>query len=100
LKYLVSQASQQGGASHARIETSEHPEFHAKTELNSRTIQDHLTYRWIQHFMNASNIVGRRQTGKLMVSPEKKQIAYHLGTLSRKYDSSQFCYKYNVYMST
>ena len=56
--------------------------------IDSRTIQDHLTFRWIQHFMN--NIVGRRQTGKLMVSPEKtllieKQIAYHLGTVSRKY---------------
>jgi hypothetical protein len=72
------------------LKTSEHPEFSANTEVNSRTIQDHLTYRWIQHFMNANNVVGRRQTGKLMVSPEKtllieKQIAYHLGTLSRKY---------------
>jgi hypothetical protein len=84
-RYLVSQAPQQGGASHALIEISEPPEFHANTELNSRTIQDHLTYHWIQHFMNASNIVGRRQTGKLMVSREKKQIAYHLGgnTFSR-----------------
>jgi hypothetical protein len=66
------------------------PEFHANTELNSRTIQDHLTFRWIQHFVNKNNIVGCRQTGKLMVSPEKallieKQIASHLGTLSRKY---------------
>jgi hypothetical protein len=70
------------------LKASEHPELHANTELNSRTIQDYLTYRCIQHFMNANNIVGRRQTGKLMVSPEKtllieKQIAYRLGTLSR-----------------
>jgi hypothetical protein len=72
------------------LKASEHPEFQANTELSSRTIQDHLTYRWIQRFMNANNIVGRRQTGKLMVSPEKallieKQIAFHLGTLSRKH---------------
>lgn len=72
------------------LKESVHPEFHANTEIDSRTIQDHLTFRWIQHFMIKNNIVGRRQTGKLMVSPEKtllieKQIAYHLGTVSRKY---------------
>jgi len=42
--------------------------------------------------MITNNIVGRRQTGKLMVSPEKtlpieKQIAYHLGTPSREFQS-------------
>ena len=72
------------------LKESVHLEFHVNIELNLRTIKDHLTFRWIQHFMTTNNIVGRRQTGKLMVSPEKtllieKQTAYHLGTLSRKY---------------
>jgi hypothetical protein len=29
------------------LKESVHPEFHANTEIDSRTIQDHLTFRWI-----------------------------------------------------
>ena len=47
------------------------------------------TSRWIQEFMEANNLVNRRQTGKPAVSPEKqlyieKSVAYHLGELKKE----------------
>lgn len=44
--------------------------------------------------MEHSNIVGRAQSGKLMLSPAKqevidKQVAYHLGVLSRLFTSGE-----------
>ena len=50
---------------------------------------DRIDYRWIQRFMEAKNIVGRAQTGKLMVSEQRmehieKEIAYHVGVAARK----------------
>jgi hypothetical protein len=41
-RYLVSQAPQQGGAFHARIETSEHPEFHANTAFKLLTKEKNI----------------------------------------------------------
>ena len=35
-------------------------------------LQSKITPRWIQRFMGNMNIIGRRQTGKLMVHPAKQ----------------------------
>ena len=62
---------------------------------SGKLIIEHVTARWITHFMQANNIVSRRQTGKLMVSPAKREliersIAAHLGWLKRMFDSNIF----------
>ena len=54
-------------------------------------IKNHVTKRWIQHFMQSNNIASRSQTGKLMVSPAKqelieREVAFHLGSLKRDFD--------------
>lgn len=51
-----------------------------------------VTTRWIQEFMESHNLVIRRQTGKLAVSPQKqiyieKSIAYDMGQLKRCFES-------------
>lgn len=51
---------------------------------------DKITACWIQTFMSKNNIVGRAQTGKLMVSQERqdhleKEIAHHLGLVGREF---------------
>jgi hypothetical protein len=53
---------------------------------------DRIDYRWIQRFMEKNNIVGRAQTGKLMVCAEcmehiEKEIAYHLGVVALDFQS-------------
>jgi hypothetical protein len=53
---------------------------------------DRFDDRWIQRFMGKDNIVGRAQTGKLMVCAERmenieKEIAYHLGVVAREFQS-------------
>jgi DDE superfamily endonuclease len=53
---------------------------------------DRIDYRWIQHFMEKNNIVGRTQTGKLMACTERmehieKEIAYHLGVVACEFQS-------------
>ena len=55
-------------------------------------IKNHVTKRWIQHFMQSNKIVSRSQTGKLMVSPAKqelieREVAFHLGSLKRDFDA-------------
>jgi hypothetical protein len=53
---------------------------------------DRIDYRWIQRFIEKNNIVGRAQTGNLMVCAERmehieKEIAYHLGVVAREFQS-------------
>lgn len=52
------------------------------------SIKELIRPMWITRFMQSCNIVCRTQTGKLMVSPAKRelidrQVAFHLGQLSR-----------------
>lgn len=53
-------------------------------------IIEKIDYSWIQHFMAKKNIVYRKQTGKLSVSPAKlefieKTVAFHLGQIKREF---------------
>ena len=64
--------------------------YHVSRRIDRRSVLDCVTYRWVQGFMNANKIVGRAQTGKLMVSSEKqeeieKSVAYHLGCIHRAF---------------
>lgn len=57
-------------------------------------ITSKISPRWIQNFMHCHNLVVRRQTGKLAVSPEKqlfieRSIAFHLGTMKRCFASGE-----------
>eukprot|EP00474_Spongospora_subterranea_P006157 CRZ06615.1 hypothetical protein [Spongospora subterranea] len=68
------------------LQQSDHPEFSSRYKWKDVLIMDKITPRWIQTFMDKKNIVGRAQTGKLMISPEfqahlEKEIAYHLGVV-------------------
>lgn len=50
--------------------------------------------KWVQTVINANNIVGRKQTSKLMVSPkenlEKHSAAYYLGLLKPAFKIRMF----------
>lgn len=82
---------------HARslINSSEtNSPFHHTVCQKGKPIIQCLTARWLQHFMSASRIVLRAQTGKLMVSPLKqahieKSVAFHLGILKRGFASGE-----------
>ena len=57
-----------------------------------KLIIDRIDYRWVQHFLHKKNIVPRKQTGKLSVSPAKlehieKSVAYHLGQVKRDFEA-------------
>ncbi|ORY50527.1 hypothetical protein BCR33DRAFT_846982 [Rhizoclosmatium globosum] len=59
-------------------------------DIDGKKHIDKLTYRW--NFMERNNIVTRRQTGKLSVSPEKQEaiersVAYHMGQLKRDFEN-------------
>ncbi|ORY38863.1 hypothetical protein BCR33DRAFT_768996 [Rhizoclosmatium globosum] len=61
-------------------------------DIDGKKHIDKLTYLWIQNFMERNNIVTRRQTGKLSVSPEKQEaieqsVAYHMGQLKRDFEN-------------
>lgn len=72
------------------IENSDDPACNNRT-LDPRTgilIKELIRPMWITRFMQCMNIVCRTQTGKLMVSPAKRelidrQVAFHIGQLSR-----------------
>lgn len=63
--------------------------------LDPRTgkpVSDHVSARWVQHFMQRNNIVSRSQAGKLQVSTAKqdfieREVAFHLGKLCREFNS-------------
>ena len=74
------------------IGSSTHPDFPPGMLHNGKPISDAITLRWIQRCMEANNIVGRAQTGKLMVSPARqahinKSVAFHLGVVGREFQS-------------
>lgn len=74
------------------VKDSIHPIFSPTFLYNSQTLGDCITDRWIRRFMEKNDIVGRAQTGKLMVSAERqehieKEIAYHLGVVAREFQS-------------
>ncbi len=46
-----------------------HPDFPPNLQHKGTTIIDRIDIRWIQCFQTVNNIVGRAQTGKLMLSP-------------------------------
>lgn len=57
-------------------------------------IREHIKSAWIGRFMQLNNIVGRTQTGKLLLSPAKMEIihrnvAYHIGQLARDFRSGR-----------
>lgn len=57
-------------------------------------IVDLITTAWIQRFMHRHNIVMRRQTGKLQISPEaqeriERRVAYFLGNVARQFSSGE-----------
>ena len=59
---------------------------------SEKLILEMITARWIQAFMSRYQIVSRAQTGKHMVSPEKRErierdVAYHLGQIAREFRS-------------
>ena len=61
-------------------------------EKDGKQIKDNITSRWEQTFMERHNIVARSQTGKLLVSPQKKvhiekTVAHHLGKICRAVSS-------------
>ena len=69
---------------------STHFEFspYFKEARSWKCLIDMLTLSWNQAFMARFNIVGRTQTGKLLVSPTKQTyiqqtIAFHMGELQR-----------------
>ncbi|KAF0767390.1 hypothetical protein AaE_002854, partial [Aphanomyces astaci] len=60
--------------------------------FDNKPIVDKIKTRWIQQFMDVHDIVPRSQTGKLSLSPAKKEhiektVAYHLGELQRGFAS-------------
>ena len=61
---------------------------------NGRLILNQITATWVQAFMDRNNIIGRAQTGKLMVSAAKKEfiercVAYHLGQMKKQFESGE-----------
>jgi hypothetical protein len=74
------------------VKDSTHSEFNPLFEWQNVLIKDKITPRWIQSFMEKQNIVGRAQTGKLMLSSERQihleiEIAHHLGMVGREFQS-------------
>lgn len=76
------------------ITNSAHPLCHNGTVDSERgiPIKELIRPMWISRFMQHNNIVCRTQTGKLMVSPAKRelidrQVAFHLGELAREFQS-------------
>lgn len=72
------------------LQQHQHPHFYpvALLDGSTKTLEERITSRWIQHFKEHHNIVHRTQTGKLMVSPAKqefieRQVAFHMGELRR-----------------
>ena len=62
---------------------------------DGRLLTDKLTSSWIQQFMDVNSIVLLSQRGRLSCSPEKEMqieqnMAYHLGTLHRGFQSGIF----------
>lgn len=62
------------------------PRVHPET---SQPLTAHIKARWLQSFMDDMNIVVRTQTGKLSLSPKKKEVIYrefsfHLGNIKRE----------------
>ena len=65
-----------------------------KDPFDGKLIIDKINNCWTQHFQEKHNIVLRRQTGKLLCSPEKQyeiksQVLYHLGVLKKKFNSGE-----------
>jgi hypothetical protein len=74
------------------VKDSTYPEFNQLFERQNVLIKDKITLRRIQSFMEKQNIVGRAQTGKLMLSSERQihlemEIAHHLGRVGREFQS-------------
>jgi hypothetical protein len=74
------------------VKGSTHPEFNPFFEWQNIVIKDKIAPRWIQSFMKKQNIVGRAQTGKLMLSSERQthlemEIDHHLGMVGREFQS-------------
>lgn len=71
----------------------EDPSFRKSNEVTMNSpLHSRITARWVQTFMERHNIVVRRQSGKLSVSPEKtemieRSVAYHLGKLKKDFES-------------
>ncbi|OWY97242.1 hypothetical protein PHMEG_00032280 [Phytophthora megakarya] len=58
-------------------------------------LYDRLNVRWVQTFQDRFNIVQRKQAGKKQLSPQKqlqieKEVAFHMGTLKRGFESGEF----------
>lgn len=69
--------------------------YHHSLLVYGVPIMEKLTARWIKHFMSFHKIVLRCQTGKLMLSPSKRDfiersVAYHLGVLQRGFNDGTF----------
>ncbi len=76
------------------VQCSDNILFNARTRVGEVKLLDKITPRRIQLFMEAHNIVGRAQTGKLMVSPEKREaidraVVAYLGQMSRRFASGE-----------
>ena len=61
---------------------------------DGKWIKDLITPSWIQRFRNRYNMVTRRQTGKLQVSPAgqeeiDRRVANFLGTIAQEFQSGQ-----------
>ena len=61
---------------------------------DEKPIAGKITFRWVQCFMERHSIVSRAQTGKLMVSKEKKiflerSVAHYLGQVSRAFQKGE-----------
>lgn len=80
-----------------RILTDEADEYEWRLELGMSeryALVCKVTKRWVQTFMDRFHIVGRKQCGKLMISPVKqekleKEVAYHLGAVKRAFDAGE-----------
>ncbi|KAL0251054.1 hypothetical protein GEMRC1_000268 [Eukaryota sp. GEM-RC1] len=75
---------------------SDHPIFIATyvcpRDKKQQPIVEKITTSWIQAFTVYFNLVIRKQTGKLSISPSKtaeieREVAFHLGKLKRLFDS-------------
>jgi hypothetical protein len=76
------------------LRKSEHPEYHADMihEKSGKKLVEKITLSWIQSFCDANGIVVRSKTGKLSVSPEKREFidrscVYHLGIVKRAFEN-------------
>jgi hypothetical protein len=72
------------------VKDSTHPEFNPLFEWQNVLIKVKIIPRWIQSFIENKTIVGRAQTGKLMLSSERQthlemEIAHHMGMVGRDF---------------